>query len=105
FNGTTVNSGLFIAKYDSIGTQQWVTSEANNHAYSNGICLDQSGNIYVIGWIDSTVVFGNTLLTSLGKFDVILSKFNSSGQLLWVKQFGGSKSDKGLTIVSDQHDN
>ncbi|HYV90473.1 MAG TPA: T9SS type A sorting domain-containing protein [Chitinophagales bacterium] len=105
FNGTTVNGGLFIAKYDSTGMQQWVTAEANDHAYGKSICLDHSGNIYVIGWMDSTVMFGGTLLTLLGKYDMILSKYNSSGQLLWVKKFGGSKGDKGVAIVRDHHDN
>lgn len=105
FNDTTITGGLFIAKYDSTGIQQWVRAEANAHTSGKGICLDHSGNIYVIGWMDSTVMFGDTLLPLSGEFDVILSKYNSSGELLWVKQFGGSKGDQGVSIVCDQHDN
>ncbi len=105
FNSTTLSGGLFVAKYDSNGAQQWVVAYANDHTYGKGICLDKEGNIYVIGWMDSTVLFGSTLLTSLGDFDIILSKFKPNGDLIWVKQFGGAFADKGIEIECDKNDN
>jgi hypothetical protein len=95
---------VFVAKYDSNGVQQWVVAQGDTHTAGKSICLDQEENIYVAGWMDATVQFGDTLLTNLGDFDIILAKYNPMGDLIWVKQFGGNRADKVIKILCDQHD-
>lgn len=104
FNGTAVSGGIFAAKYDSIGNQQWVIAYGDTNSFGKAICLDKAGNIYVSGWMDSSLQAGDTLLTTLGDRDMLLMKFNPSGNLLWVKQFGGDKSDNAAKIICDEND-
>ncbi len=60
------------------------------------IATDNFGNIYVTGEFQDTVDFdpgiNTTNLISGGTQDVFISKFDSSGGLIWAKQMGGSQS-------------
>ncbi|GAI21421.1 unnamed protein product, partial [marine sediment metagenome] len=62
--------------------------------YDNGhkIALDSSGNIYITG---ATASYG------AGSFDVVLLKYNSSGNLQWSKIWGGPNNDTGDGIALD----
>src|SRR5258708_2107847 len=77
FNNASLAGGVFVAKYDSNGVQQWAVAQADSHTAGKSLCLDQEGNIYMAGWMDATVEFGDSLLTNLGDYDIILAKYNS----------------------------
>ncbi len=61
-----------------------------------GVAVDASGNIYVTG---RTYSFG------VGLADVLLSKFDSSGSLLWQRTWGGRDTDVGLGVALDASGN
>ena len=103
FGATAIAGGVFVAKYDSNGVQKMAVAHGDVHAAGKSICLDHSGNIYVLGWMDSTVMLGNTILNHIGGFDIFLTKYDTIGNLIWVKQFGGSKGDKGIEIICDKN--
>jgi len=68
---SSINSTLdvFAAKVNSSGTTQWVkASGGSSHDYGNAIHVDASGNAYTGGRIGT---------------DAFLSKYNSSGNLVW----------------------
>jgi len=83
------NTDLFIAKYTPSGDVLWVRQAGGDgdfHAYA--IALDAEGNVSIPGWFCcGTVGFGETnvtaLLPTLG--DTFLAKYDSSGNLLWVR--------------------
>ncbi|HET6542654.1 MAG TPA: hypothetical protein VFG46_19330 [Chryseolinea sp.] len=52
---------------------------------------DQSGNIFVTGHFKDTVDFGTQSLISKGELDFFIAKYNSNGDLAWVKQIHGLK--------------
>ena len=58
----------------------------------SSVAVDSSGNIYTTGTFQGTVDFdpgaGTTNLTSIGGYDVFVSKLDSSGNLVWAKSFG-----------------
>lgn len=70
------------------------TSNFTNEAID--VEIDNSGNIYVAGYISGETSFNiNTVQTSaLGNGDIYVAKYNSTGSLLWIKQFGGNFSDR-----------
>jgi len=70
------------------------TSNFTNEAID--VESDNSGNQYVAGYISGETSFDvNTVQTSAqGNGDIYISKYNSSGTLIWVKQFGGNFSDR-----------
>lgn len=110
-SSSTVDSNgsadLFIAKYDTNGTLQWIRSAgANNWDVGNGITTDSSGNSIVTGMFQDTVVFGTgsstQTLTSTGQEEIFVAKYDPDGKLLWAKQAGGNLFDQGQGIVTNQ---
>ncbi len=66
-----------------------------------GIATDHSGNIFVTGYFDSTIVFDTTQLVSSGGTDVFVAKFDPEGVLLWARQVGGQNDDYVSAISTD----
>ena len=87
----------FIAKYDTNGDLAWTkqlgSSSTDN---SNGVSIDNSGNIYITGY-----TFGDLDGTNAGDADAFISLFNTDGDLLWTEQFGSSSSDFARSISAD----
>ncbi|MDR3611398.1 MAG: SBBP repeat-containing protein [Ignavibacteriaceae bacterium] len=98
FNG----SDAFVAKYDPDGNCLWAKNMGGMvDDYGNGIAIDTTGNSYVTGYFTATATFGSIQLTALGNTDIFIAKFDPDGNYLWVKQAGGTKTDKGFGISVD----
>ena len=74
-----------------------------DYAYSTAV--DASGNQYVVGSFLGVTDFdpgaGTTTLTSVANEDIFISKFNSSGDFVWVKTIGGTGTDIARSLVID----
>jgi hypothetical protein len=70
-----------LVKYDSSGTQlykkRFTDTTAQRETYFSGVALDSSGNIYCCGTAEYNAASGSDI--------IILSKFDSSANLLWTK--------------------
>ena len=78
--------------------------------YAFSTVIDSAGNHYVVGeFASSTVDFdpgsGTTNLSTRGWDDVYVSKFNSSGDFVWVQQIGGTGTDRARSITIDDSGN
>jgi len=76
--------------------------------YGNSVFVDSSGNVYITGIFDSsTIDFGGGALANAyaGYSDIFLAKFDSNGNHLWSKRFGGSNSDEGYFVSVDSSGN
>jgi hypothetical protein len=73
--------------------------------YAYMTAIDASGNHFVLGGFEGTTDFdpgtGTTQLSSYGYEDIYISKFNSSGDFVWVKRIGGTGQDSALAIALD----
>jgi hypothetical protein len=59
-------------------------------------CIDASFNnlyIYMSGYFEGSMTIGNKTLTSIGKKDFFLAKFDSDGNLVWARSDGGFQHD------------
>lgn len=107
------SAGLYDAyaiKLDSAGKFIWgVRMGGLYNDKANSICLDHFGNTYCTGSFQSTINFypdsNLTDLTSNGINDIFIFKVGTSGKYEWVDQFGGSNSDYGNAIESDNQGN
>ncbi len=64
--------------------------------------MDSSGNVYATGDFAGTANFGSTSLTSAaGDNDIFVAKYGSDGNLVWVRQAGGTFNDTGTRIAVD----
>lgn len=95
---------LFLIKYAASGVRQWTRqlgSAASDSA--NAVAVDGAGNIYLAG---STLgVLPGLGNSSAGGEDLILLKFDSSGALLWSRQFGSVGSDVARGVAVDSGGN
>lgn len=105
-NVTSAGNNIFVAKYNSAGTIQWVKNEnVNNDTYVRSIAVDNNGNSYITGQFYNTATFGTTAVTSTGSSDIFLAKYNSGGLFQWVKKAGGNSNDQGHKIAVDGNEN
>lgn len=97
---------IFIQKLDVNGNFIWVKHIGGiSYDRCNSITTDDSNNIYLTGRFRDTVDFdpgiGVNNLISEGHNDIFILKLDNDGELLWVKQMGGSQNDYGLSIRLD----
>jgi hypothetical protein len=97
---------LFVARYDTAGNLVWARrAGGTSDDIGNDIALDGSGNSLVTGEFAGTASFDATVLTSAGSSDVFVTKYDSSGNVLWAKQAGGASIDVGRGIATDSSGN
>jgi hypothetical protein len=109
-NGQAQYSNLFLVKYDEWGNVLWAKKAGGGQLTYNraeSVAVDDSGNVFITGAFADTVVFGSTQLifnSSLGQH-LFLAKYNSSGNVLWAKQMGGSAQDVVHSVATDAFGN
>ncbi|TAL59338.1 MAG: hypothetical protein EPN85_09560, partial [Bacteroidetes bacterium] len=99
-------SNFYIAKYDANGNILWLRGHTAGTAYEeNGqsISTDASGNVYVaVNYYYGSITFGsNTFSTSSWDWNIVLLKYDSSGNLLGVQGAGGTGEDQAWGIATD----
>jgi len=98
--------GAYIAKYDSSGKLKWATgSLGGTFAEGFGICTDASGNCYIAGHFQDTISFGSYILPSAGSLDFFLTKYDSLGNVIWAKRYGGTGTEVCYSVAVDAKDN
>ncbi len=97
------NGDSFVAKFDASGKEIFarqiapVTDDA-----ANAIKFAADGSLVVAGRTSSAM---SSSVTHAGDSDAYLMKLSSTGNLEWVRQFGGSGSDTatGVALTDDGH--
>jgi hypothetical protein len=83
--------GMFLAKYNKNGEVIWAKSL--NRVILKSITSNVYGDVLITGTFTDTVTLGNIKLTSVGKSDIFLLKYNTNGDVLWVKTAGGTDDE------------
>ncbi len=112
-NGTAVLSSagqrdVFFAKYDAIGNLVFAKGiGGGGDDEGNGIALDNSGNIIIVGqfsnFVDFDPTLGIALKNSAGSSDVFIAKYDVGGSFVSVAAIEGSGTDLGENIVRTQN--
>jgi hypothetical protein len=94
---TDTQSDIFFQKYNSSGNLQWnFTWGCVNDDWCSKIAFDSSDNLYAVGGTNGVYY---------QDFDMLLLKFNSSGELLFNHTWGYSLYDSCYSIAIDSLDN
>ncbi len=85
--------GLFLVKYAADGTPVWArTNGGKGGGGGQALSVDAKGDIYVSGAIQDSVTFGSSSLVSPYNNNGFIAKYDSTGNALWAKKFGGNIS-------------
>ncbi len=115
YTGGTVSGGTFrgnadivVFKMDTNGNTAWIKQLASMNTsggeISYSLKTDNNGNICVL-YITSGTVSGGTLM---GGYDIVVSKMDSNGNVLWIKQqsiMNTTSDDLNANIAIDSSNN
>jgi Beta-propeller repeat len=103
-NLAAINAGpadAFIRKYTTAGSAAWTKQACTTQDdVYNAAVADGSGNVIVAG-----ASRGNFGGPPQGLSDVIVRKYDSTGNVTWTTQFGGTVDDYGLGLSRDASGN
>lgn len=97
----------FVSKLDMNGNFLWAFSIGSTLAdYVYDVATDNNGNLYVSGAFQGTVDFDPnisnvTSLTAVASQDAFVAKYSPTGDLIWVKQIGGSSQQDAFSLIVD----
>jgi PKD repeat protein len=102
----------FVAKFSSTGSRLWSTFYGGpGEESSQGIVSDSSGNLIMTGYVydsssDTILATKGAYQTKLkGDYDAFITKFSSSGSLLWSTYYGTANTDLGNAVATDKYNN
>jgi len=109
FSGSTVSTqghtDIFLAKYDTSGLLQWVTSAGDTgFDRSWDVLINVNGQVIVAG-DQSRGVFDNNVASCQGRTDAFVAAYDDSGNNLWVVAGGGPEDDEGKAVAHDNAGN
>jgi hypothetical protein len=90
-------SDLFLAKYDPQGQEMWLKQiEKLSYDLAEGLAVDPWGNV---------LLCGSTSKTQEGQRDILLAKYNSSGDQMWLRQLRTNGGESAKAIDTDRFGN
>jgi hypothetical protein len=91
---------IMVVKYSKEGNVLW-TKQFGGTGEDNmfDAQCDNQGNIILSGYFQNTVQFDAYTVTSNGGLDMIIVKLNPNGNVIWLKQIGGT-GDEGANEVA-----
>ncbi len=93
---------VFLAKYDSSGTRQWIVQlgTAQDEA-ATGLAVDSSGNVYMAGYTTGAL----DGVSNLGGQDAWAAEYDTNGNQVWLQQFGTPNDDVAFGVAVDSSGN
>lgn len=91
---------IFTASYNTDGSLQWVSSlggPANDNV--SGISCDYN-NVFISAYFNDTLFVNQDTMLSIGSTDALIAKYDASGNLGWVKNYGSGNYDYASGIAS-----
>jgi hypothetical protein len=95
------SADAFVTKFDAAGNPVWTRQHGGPLAeFVHGSAADSLGNVFVAGTTQ-----GGLSGSTAGSYDAFVLKYDSTGDLLWARQFGTADSDSVSGVSTDQFGN
>lgn len=96
---------IFLAKYDPLGNLQWIQT-AGGLSDDKGLGVAASGdNVYLTGYFSGICYFGDTPLLTKDLQNLFLAKYNTQGELQWLKRAESDGILRPQAITADSKGN
>ena len=89
-------------------TWAWAKSSGGTGGGQDGssVNTDVAGNIFIAGaFYSPTIIFDTYTLNNAGNYDGFITKYNSVGNVIWTKSFGGVGQDLCYSVCTDINGN
>ncbi len=103
---------IYLSLFSFAQSPEWVWSKNTtgySNAYGRSVITDNAGYVYYTGAFRvSSVNFDDTVINNAGGatgYDLFVAKYDSIGNLIWVKSFGGIGSEESYGIAVDNNCN
>jgi len=97
---------LFAVAYDKDGSPQWLwTLGGVDSDGANAVASTPDGGWVIGGSYTASITIGSTTIKSKGQTDALLVKLAASGDLEWIKSFGGRYKDTIMHVAVDPNGN
>jgi hypothetical protein len=88
------HKNLFIVKFNTDGDMKWFKVGGGDEKDEiHAIHADNEGDLYVTGSFEKQMIFDKMLIESSGRKDIFLAKYNSDGEIQWLRKGGSSTGD------------
>lgn len=97
---------IFVLKTNNNGEVLWANL-FGGEGYDKPMALHvfNNGEFIIAGYFREDLTFENTTLTAQDKYDGFLAKFDTDGNLIWVKHISGMDDEKCNDICVDNYGN
>jgi hypothetical protein len=107
FGGSTHTSAgdmdIFLVKFSPSGVFNWSDSYGSaDHQIGRGVCATGTSKVYITGYFQNQVDFGDGVHTSAGSHDIFLAQFStSSGYCFWSHSLGDATLQVAQRVVAN----
>ena len=106
FEPSSSSQHQYILKFDNAGNRLWATCYGGGSSRFQSLVCDATGNLFIAGNTlatdfpvqDAGTYFDGTLG---GSGDMLIIKFDNSGNRLWGTFYGGIDGEEATTIITD----
>jgi hypothetical protein len=107
---TGTDDDIFVAKYNSSGVLLWARQLGSTGTdFASGLDVSSDGqHIYITGYFQNTLSASGRSIVSSGGYDGFLAKYQSNGDIVWLKSIGtgsGSSAQRPNDITFDKNSN
>ena len=93
---------VFVQRYNPDGSSAWAVQLGTAGTdIANGIAINTAGDIYIVGSTTGEL----TTQPNAGAKDAFVQKLDSSGEQIWVTQFGTAEEDEAFKVAIDSSGN
>ncbi len=93
---------IFVAKYNASGNILWARRAGGSSLdVGSDIIIDGASGCIVTGFYAWNGQFGTIPMTSYGREDSFVAKYDEAGNAVWVKGAGGISEDRGTGVSMD----
>ncbi|MCA9572235.1 MAG: hypothetical protein KC656_30560, partial [Myxococcales bacterium] len=92
----------FVAAFNGAGSDLWHrVFSGPGFASVSAMAADGSGGLVVVGDFRDTLTVGQTVLTSVGQYDIFVARLDATGAVVWAKGFGATNDQFAKDVAVD----
>lgn len=97
---------IFKQSFSQVPSLQWVKNTIGNiECRGRSIACDENDNIFTLSYFEDTIHTSTKTFVSKGNGDILISKFDKSGSVLWEISIGGVGFEDAKVIKTDSNGN